>query len=140
MSPNFPIYNLLPICGHFKLLLIYFPYLICLLHMFIYISFYYFLFLNSHKSVYHLVVIFSHLLPCTFCCCLVTNIMSDSLQPYGLQSTRLLCPWNSSGKNTGVSCHFLLQESFSTQGSNPGLLHCRQIHYHLSHQGNQLSS
>jgi len=48
---------------------------------------------------------------------------------------RLLCPWDSSGKNTGVGCHFLLQGIFPTQGSNPGLLHCRQILYHLSHQG-----
>ena len=39
------------------------------------------------------------------------------------------------GKNTRVSCHFLLQGFFLTQGSNPGLLHCRQILYHLSHQG-----
>ena len=39
------------------------------------------------------------------------------------------------GKNTGVGCHFLLQGIFLTQGSNPGLLHCRQILYHLSHQG-----
>ena len=37
------------------------------------------------------------------------------------------------GKNTGVGCHFLLQGIFLTQGSNPGLLHCRQILYHLSH-------
>ena len=34
-----------------------------------------------------------------------------------------------SGKNTGVGCHFLLQGIFLTQGSNPGLLHCRQILY-----------
>ena len=40
---------------------------------------------------------------------------------------RLLCPWNSPGKNTVLGCHFLLQGIFSTQGSNPGLLHCRQI-------------
>ena len=39
-----------------------------------------------------------------------------------------------SGKNTGVGCHFLLQGIFPTQGSNPGLLHCRQILYCLSHQ------
>ena len=39
------------------------------------------------------------------------------------------------GKNTGVGCHALLQEIFPTQGSNPGLLHCRQILYYLSHQG-----
>jgi len=34
-----------------------------------------------------------------------------------------------------VGCHALLQEIFLTQGLNPGLLHCRQILYHLSHQG-----
>ena len=37
---------------------------------------------------------------------------------------RLLCPWNSPGRNTGVVCHFLLQGIFPTQGLNPGLLHC----------------
>ena len=62
------------------------------------------------------------------------SVMSDSLQPAGLQPTRLLCPWNSLGKSTEVGCHSLLQGIFPTQGSNPGLLHCRQILYHLSHQ------
>ena len=38
----------------------------------------------------------------------------------------LLCPWNSPCENTGVGCHFLLQGNFLSQGSNPGLLHCRQ--------------
>ena len=42
---------------------------------------------------------------------------------------------NSPGKNTGVDCHAFLQEIFPTQGSNPGIPHCRQILYHLSHQG-----
>ena len=42
---------------------------------------------------------------------------------------------DSPGKNTGVSCHALLQGIFPTQGSNPGLLHCRQILSPLSHQG-----
>ena len=42
---------------------------------------------------------------------------------------------NSPGKNTGVSCHCLLQGIFPTQGSNLGLLHCRQILDHLNHQG-----
>ena len=41
----------------------------------------------------------------------------------------------SPGKNTGVGCHGLLQRIFPTQGSNPGLLPCRWILYHLSHQG-----
>ena len=48
--------------------------------------------------------------------------MSDSLQPYGLQPTRLLCPWDSPGKNTGVDCHTFFQGIFLTQGSNSHLL------------------
>ena len=44
--------------------------------------------------------------------------------------------WNSPGKNTRVGCRSLLQGIFPTQGSNPGLLHCRQIIHHLSYQGN----
>ena len=63
------------------------------------------------------------------------SVMSDSLQLHGLQPTRLLCPWNSVGKNTGVISHSFLQRIFPTQGSNPGLLHCRQILCHLIHQG-----
>jgi len=39
------------------------------------------------------------------------------------------------GKNTEVDYHALLQEIFLTQGSNPGLLHCKQILHHLSQQG-----
>ena len=62
-------------------------------------------------------------------------VVSNSLLPHGLLPTRLLCPWNSPGKNTGVGCHALPQGIFLTQGSNPGLLHCRQILYRLSHQG-----
>ena len=45
------------------------------------------------------------------------------------------CPWHSPGKNTGVGCHSLLQGIFPTQGWNPGLPHCRQSLYHLSHKG-----
>ena len=106
--------------------------------------------------------------------------MSDSVGPQRWQPTKLPCPWNSPGKNTGVACHFLLQcmkvksESevtqlcptlsdpmecsppgssvhgilqarilewvlspgiFPTQGSNPGLPHCRRSLYQLKHQG-----
>ena len=42
---------------------------------------------------------------------------------------------HSPGKNTEVGCHALLQGIFLTPGSNPTLLHCRWILYHLSHQG-----
>ena len=45
------------------------------------------------------------------------------------------CLWDFPGKNTGVGCHALLQGIFPTQGSNPGLQHCGQTLYHLSHQG-----
>ena len=44
--------------------------------------------------------------------CLHRSVVSESLQPHGLQPTRLLCPWASPGKNTGVGCHFLLQGIF----------------------------
>ena len=61
--------------------------------------------------------------------------MSDSLPPHGLQPpARLLCSWDSPGKNIGLGCHFLIQGIIPTQGSNLVLLHCRQILYHLSDQ------
>ena len=41
--------------------------------------------------------------------CQVASVVSNSVQPQGLQPTRLLRPWDSPGKNTGVGCHFLLQ-------------------------------
>ena len=56
--------------------------------------------------------------------------MSDSLRPHELYS-----PWNSPGQNPGAGSRSLLQGIFPTQGSNPGLPHCRWILYHLSHQG-----
>jgi len=44
----------------------------------------------------------------TSCCC-VASVVSDSVRPQRRQPTRLCCPWDSPGKNTGVGCHFLLQ-------------------------------
>ena len=76
-------------------------------------------------------------LPSSFpVCVLVIQIPSCLIlwDPWTLPA-RLLCPWDSPGKNTGVGYHFLLPGIFSTQGSNLGLLHCPQILYHLSHQG-----
>ena len=64
----------------------------------------------------------------------VTSVVSNSLWPYGLWPTRLLCLWDFPGKSTGVDCHFLFQGIFPTQGSNPGLPHCRQTLNRLSHQ------
>ena len=43
------------------------------------------------------------------CCCQVASVMSDPVRPHRRQPTRLLRPWDSPGKNTGVGCHFLLQ-------------------------------
>ena len=63
-----------------------------------------------------------NLLPCV--CVLAAQ--SNYLQPRGLQSSRLLCPWNSPGKNPGVGCHFLFQK-ITIREWNSGLPHCRQI-------------
>ena len=70
--------------------------------------------------------------------CSVTRLRPTLFWPRGLEPTRLLCPWDSPGKNTGVGCHLLLQVIFPTQGSSPGLTHYRQIVYHLSHLGSQI--
>ena len=56
-------------------------------------------------------------------CVLSPLVLSDSLQPHGLQPSRLLCLWFSSGKNTGLSCHSLLQGTFPIHGLNQRLLH-----------------
>ena len=66
--------------------------------------------------------------------CVLFAQLCLTLRPHGRQPARLLRPWNSPGKNTGVGCHFLLQGIFSTQGSNVGLPHGGQILYCLSHQ------
>ena len=66
--------------------------------------------------------------------------MSDCQRPHGLQPTKLLHPWDFPGKNTGVGSHSLLQGIFLTHGSNLDVLHCRQILYHMSHQGRPLNN
>ena len=62
------------------------------------------------------------------------SVVSYSLRPHGLYSS-----WTSLGQNTGVGILSLLQGIFPTQGSNPGLLHCRRILYQLCHKGSPLS-
>ena len=69
--------------------------------------------------------------------CVRHSVVSDSLQPHGLQPARLFCPWDFPGKNTGVSCHFL-QGIFSTQGSNSCVLHQQSGSLPLHHQGSLL--
>ena len=58
------------------------------------------------------------------------SVVSDSLRPHGLYS-----PWTSPDQNTGVGSLSLVHRIFPTQGSNPGLPHCRKIPYQLSHEG-----
>ena len=65
-------------------------------------------------------------------CMLVTKLyltLCDLMEP-----ARLLCPWDSPGKSTGVGCHCLLQGNFPNQGSNPCLLHWQVGSLPLSHQ------
>ena len=64
------------------------------------------------------------------------SVMSDSLWPHGLWPTRLLCPWNSPGRNTGVGCHFLLQGIFVTRENEPASPALQVDSVPLSRQGN----
>ena len=70
-------------------------------------------------------------------CCAVLNrsVLSDSLLPMDCSLPGSSVHAGSPGKNTGVSCHALLQGIFPTQESNQSLLHCRWILYQLSYQG-----
>ena len=63
------------------------------------------------------------------------SVVFDAVRLHGLYPAWLISP----GKNTGMGSHALLQEIFSTQGSNPGLPQCRQILYHLRHQGSTVA-
>ena len=89
-----------------------------------------------------------HCEPVRCCAVLSHSVVSNSLRPHGLQFTRLLCPrgfsrqeipmHRSPGFIHGDSVHedhAVLQGTFPTQGSNPGLLHGRGILYQLSHHG-----
>ena len=67
--------------------------------------------------------------------CVSHSVMSNSAIPWTEAHQAPLSDWNSPVQNTGVGYHFLLQGIFSTQGSNPDVLHCREILHRLSHQG-----
>ena len=56
--------------------------------------------------------------------CVSSSVIPNSLPSHGLSPVRLLCPWDSPGKNTGAGCHFLFQGIFPTQDSNADL-RCR---------------
>ena len=72
------------------------------------------------------------------CVCLVAQSCPTICDPRDCSTPGSSVHGDSRGKNTGMGCHALLQGIFSIQGSNPGLPHCRQIFYHLSHQGIQI--
>ena len=81
--------------------------------------------------------IFSRLFIWCSCSTLTPPLTTALWSPYSLIHG-LCSPWNSPGQNPGVGSHSLLQRIFPTQGWNPGLLHCRWIPYHLSHQGSPI--
>ena len=69
------------------------------------------------------------------CCSLVSTSCLTLLRLHGLQPSRSFCPWDFPSKNARVSCHFLFQGVFPTQGSNPHLLHWQANSLPLSSQG-----
>ena len=95
---------------------------------------------NTEVNVSFQIMVHAQEWDCWVIQCVNRSVVSNCLQPHGLQPARFLCPWHFPGKNTREACHFLLQEIFPTQGSNPGLPHCRQILLPLSHQGSYGSS
>ena len=69
-------------------------------------------------------------------CVCMCSVMSNSLGPHGLYPSRILCPWTSSGKNTGVGSCSLLQGIFPIWELNLRLLHWQADSLTLSHLGN----
>ena len=67
--------------------------------------------------------------------CLVARLYTTLCNPTDSSLPGSSAPGDSPGKNSGVDFHALLQGIFPTQGSNPGLQHCRRILYHMKHQG-----
>ena len=67
--------------------------------------------------------------------CLVAQLCLAMCNPMTYSLPGSSVHGDSPGKNTGVSCHALLQGIFPTQESNQGILHCRQTLYQLSYQG-----
>ena len=65
------------------------------------------------------------------CVCVSYSVVSDLLRTHGLKPARLLCPWDSPNKNTGVTCCAVLQGIVPTQELNLGLLHWGEgVPYH----------
>ena len=81
------------------------------------------------------VMLWRRMFPCLFKRLLYagsfTSVLSDFLRLYGLYHTKLLCPWESPDKNTGVGCRALLQGIFLTQGWNPHLCLLCSLHWQM---------
>ena len=90
------------------------------------------------SSLFPLCLIFHHFLFCVFLVCAGLFLVAQSCltlcDPMDCISPGSSGQGDSPGKNTGVGCHALLRVIFPTRGLNPGLPHCRQILYQLSHQ------
>ena len=69
------------------------------------------------------------------CVCFVAQSCPTLCDPMNCSPPGFSVQGDSPGKNTGVGCHALLEGMFPIQGSSPGLPHCRQILYCLSHKG-----
>ena len=76
---------------------------------------------------------------CVLCVCMLSCFSHVQLFATAWTiTTKLLCPWDSPGKNIGVACHFLLQGIFLTQGWNPillCLLHWQEVSLPLAPPG-----
>ena len=100
--------------------------------------FYYF-FTSSMFYIVFIIIYFSDSIIIHYVLCLVSQLCSTLCDLMDCGPPRSSVHGDSPGKNTGVGCHAFLQGISQAQGSNPGLLHCRQILYCLSHQGSPIS-
>jgi len=89
--------------------------------------------MRSFRALNTCVLVFSFFSQCVMC--LIAQSCPTLCNPMDYSPPGSSVHWDSSGKNTGVCCHALLQGNFPSQGLNPGLPLCRCILYHLSHQG-----
>ena len=106
-----------------------FPLHICVFPSFSEASFPLLAFLTDHLNGTIMMVVLLLLL------CLVSQSCPTLCDPMDCSPPDSSVHRDSPGKHTRVGCHALLQGIFPTQGLNSGLLHCRWILYHLSHQG-----
>ena len=93
---------------------------------------------NKYKDIYNkykdLLLKFKNVLfQITICYVVLSQLYLNLCDPMDNSLPGSSVHGDSLGKNTGVGCHALLSGISPTQGSNPGLLHCRQSLYHLSH-------